>query len=183
MRPATSILAILFGLMAHAAAMEIGGMQLPGKQGDLLLHGAGILRKGFVFRIYAGALYLRDKSDAGNLLGEVPKRLDIHYFHHTPKKYMIRAAEESLQKNLSEEAYQRLLPEIEQLHQAYLDGKKGSVASISYEPGEGLTYAFDGKTVITIPNSEFASAYFSIWLGEQPSSQAIKKSLLEPIDE
>ena len=171
-------------LITHGAVgASVGGIDLPVRQGDFQLQGAGLLRKGLIFKIYVGALYVTDKDHVGNILDDVPKRLDIHYFHHTPKKHMIRVAEETLRKNLTEEEYQRLFPRIEQLHNAYLNGQKGSFASLIYKPGGGLTYSFDNEPVLTIECDDFANAYFTIWLGEQPSSQTIKQRLLEPLHE
>jgi hypothetical protein len=161
-----------------AAATTVGGIELPLTQGDFHLQGAGLLRKGWFFKVYVGALYLKDGADAGNILGHVPKRLDIHFFHYTPKKHMIRVAEKTLRKNLSEETYRRLLPHIQKLHDAYLDGKKGSCASIIYLPGEGLSYYFDNQPIITIDCDDFANAYFTIWLGEHPSSRTVKMGML-----
>lgn len=184
MKPSLHIILTTLLLIAHGSfAANVGGIDLPMRHGDFQLHGAGLLRKGLIFRIYVGALYVTDKADVENILGDVPKRLDIHYFHDTPKKYMIRTAEKTMQKNLPEAEYRRLLPKIEELHRAYLDGQKGSCASIIHTPGEGLTYAFDNEPVLTIPCDDFANAYFTIWLGQQPSSRTIKQRLLEPLYE
>ena len=171
---------IVFAFLGCEGSAEetVGGVNLPDTRGTYQLQGAGLLRKGLVFKIYVGALYLADAGDALNILGEVPKRLDIHYFHRTPKKHMIRTANQALQKNLSQTQYAALKPKIDKLHVAFLDGRKGSYASILYEPGKGLAYWFDGEPVITIPGDEFANAYFSIWLGENPSSASMKKALL-----
>jgi hypothetical protein len=170
---------LLAGLTLWTNAMEVGGIRLPTRQDDLKLQGAGLLRKGFIFKIYVGALYLQNEEHADEVLSAVPKRLDIHYFHTTPKKHMIRVAEETLQKNLTEAEYEKLLPMIGKLHDAYLNGQKGSVASLIYQPGEGLTYAFDDRPIITIADDEFANAYFKIWLGEEPSSRTIKEAMLQ----
>lgn len=183
MKPFLRSITLLLLLSSGTQAATVGGIQLPKTRGELHLQGAGLLRKGLIFKIYVGALYIQNTGHADNILSDVPKRLDIHYFHHTPKKYMVRVAEETLQKNLSEGDYQRLLPKIEKLHNAYLNGKKRSFASIIHTPGQGLTYCFDNEPVLTIDCDDFANAYFTIWLGEQPSSQSIKQSLLEPIYE
>ena len=173
-------LSLLVAVSSHAAT--IGGIALPKEHGDLELHGAGILRKGFFFNIYLGALYLQSADHASNILEDVPKRLDIHYFHNTPKKHMIRVAEKTLQKNLSDEEYKRVKADADRLHSAYLDGQKGSVASITHVPGQGLTYSVDGRHVITIQCDTFAKAYFSVWFGEKPSSETMKSRLLEKLD-
>lgn len=172
-------MALLISATTWASAMEVGGIRLPKQHDDFELQGAGLLRKGFFFKIYVGALYLQEEAHVDEVLGQVPKRLDIHYFHHTPKKHMIRVAEKTLRKNLTEKEYEQLLPNIEMLHQAYLNGQKGAVASLIYQPGVGLTYSFDNQLVATIPGDDFANAYFKIWLGEQPSSRTIKKAMLK----
>jgi hypothetical protein len=165
-------------MVQGSAAETVGDIELPLRHGDLQLQGAGLLRKGFFFKIYVGALYLRDRADAENTLGDVPKRVDIHFFHYTPKKHMIRVAEKTLKKNIPEEKYRQLLPKIDKLHEAYLNGKKGSFASLTYMPGEGLTYSFDNQPILTIDCDDFANAYFTVWLGERPSSRTVKMGML-----
>ncbi len=171
---------LLLSLGAEAAT--VGGVDLPLQHGDFKLQGAGLLRKGFIFKIYVGALYLENTNDVHRVLSDVPKRIDIHYFHHTPKKHMIRAAIGTLRKNLTAAEYDRLLPMIDELHDAYRDGAKGSFASIIFRPGEGLTYRFDDETIATIRNEEFANAYFSIWLGKEPSSRTVKEAMLKGVE-
>lgn len=178
MKTSLLLIAVLMSAVSWTGAMEVGGIRLTKQHDEFQLQGAGLLRKGFFFKIYVGALYLQDQDHTEDVLGPVPKRLDIHYFHHTPKKHMIRVAEKTLKKNLTREEYGRLLPKMNELHEAYLNGKKGSVASLIYEPGVGLKYVFNEQLVVTIPGDEFANAYFKIWLGEQPSSRTIKKAML-----
>lgn len=173
-----SLIAGLAFLVPPSEGVEVGGIHLPMQRDDLQLQGAGLLRKGFIFKIYVGALYLEDSNDVEHILSDVPKRIDIYYFHHTPKKYMIRAANEALKNNLTSAEYTKLLPKINQLHRAYRNGEKSSFASLTYNPGEGLTYSFDNKPIARIPCDAFANAYFSIWLGKNPSSKPLKKALL-----
>jgi hypothetical protein len=175
----TSILAAACLLAPAAEATTIGGITVPQTRDELKLHGAGLLRKGFLFRIYVGALYVEQPGHTREILGPVPKRIDIHYFHHTPRRYMVRAADEALRKNLSELQYSQFAPQLEKLHNAYLNGRKGSCASLVYRPGEGLTYLFDDRAVVTIDDDEFANAYFKVWLGEIPSSRTIKRAMLD----
>jgi len=178
MRPhahATSLL-LLAALCSEAAV--ISEIEIPDRRGDLELVGAGVLRKGFFFRIYAGALYAaEDGMYSPDLTGKA-KRLDIYYFHNTPKKYMIKAAEKALRDNLDAAELEQLQPAINRLHAAFIDGREGAVASIVHRPGMGLTYLFNEQELLAIPDDRFADAYFSIWLGERPSSRTMKKALL-----
>ncbi len=176
-----SILLLLMSILT-AESLEVGGITLPERHGDLQLAGAGLLRKGFFFKVYVGALYVADTNDLPRILSNVPKRLDIHYFHHTPRKHMINAAEETLRKNFGEVEMARLRSDLDRLHAAYHDGQRGAVASIVHRPGEGLTYLFNGQKVLTIPDDHFSNAYFSIWLGRNPSSQTMKEALLNAVE-
>lgn len=171
------ILALLLSIAVEAAT--VGGVALPTKQGELDLHGAGLLRKGFIFKVYVGALYVENEKDTSNILSEVPKRIDIHYFHHTPKRFMVREAEKVLERNFSREELKKLRGKIDQLHEAYVNGEKGARASLVYEPDRGLTYYFEDRVVVNIPCDDFANAYFAIWLGEKPSSRTMKRAMLE----
>lgn len=180
MNAARSILFLLLvSLSSGANAMTVGGIEVPTQKDGLELCGAGLLRKGFIFKIYVGALYIDKAYDGERMLDSVAKRIDIHYFHNTPKKHMIRVANETLRKNLSAQEYKNLLPKIEKLHNAYVDGKKGSYASIIHRPGKGFTYLFDGEAIVTIDSDRFANAYFSIWIGEHPSSETVKEAMLK----
>ena len=176
-RFALTLFAVLLAVL-NSHSMEVGGIDIPERRDDLHLLGAGVLRKGLFFKVYAGALYIVDNADAGPDLSADPKRLDIYYYHNTPKKYMIRAAEKTLRRNLSREELTRLRPAIDRLHDAYIDGRPGTVASIVHRPGEGLVYLFNGHPLLTIEDDQFANAYFSIWLGDRPSSRSMKKALL-----
>jgi hypothetical protein len=168
-------MAALLLFAATASAITVGGIDIPEQRGDLELSGAGLLRKGLIFKIYVGALYTeKDKDGQDNPI----RRIDIHYFHRTPKKHMIGVANKTMEKNIGEKELEKLRPKTEQLHAAFLDGEKGSVATILHRPGKGLTYSFNDEPVITIPCDEFAAAYFSIWLGDEPSSKSMKEAML-----
>lgn len=164
---------------SSSLAATVGGIDVPKTTGELQLSGAGLLRKGFFFKIYVGALYVEENTLLNNPLSKTPKQIDIHYFHKTPKKHMLRVADSTLKKNLTQQEYDHLLPRIGKLHEAFLSGQKGSVASIRHDPGVGLIYSFNHEKVITIPGDDFANAYFSIWLGDRPSSRTMKEAMLD----
>ena len=164
--------------LVHAESVVFEDVVLPQERDGLTLYRAGLLRKGVVFRIYTAALYLEKADDAARVLEDVPKRLDIHFYHNTPKARMIAVAEQTLQNNLSSAAYAALHARLEALHQAYRDGYKGACASLVYRPGEGTTYLFNEEPLITLEGVDFAAEYFSIWLGTDPASKSVKSQLL-----
>jgi hypothetical protein len=184
MKRGVTLAGLLLVLAASGAdATSVAGIDLPARRDDLALHGAGLLRKGLFFKIYVGALYVARPEDATRILSDVPKRLDIHYFHRTPKKHMVRVAEKTLRKNLTPAEYSALAPMIKALHEAYRDGRKGGCASLVHRPGEGLTYMVDDEEVLAIEDDTFANAYLQVWLGDYPSSATMKEALLRPLEE
>ena len=164
--------------VSSAQALVVGGIDIPDQRDDLHLQGAGLLRKGFFFKIYVGAFYTEITNDNQQALGNAAKRIDIHYFHRTPKKYMVQTALETLQRNLTTDQFRDLLPAINRLHAAYRDGEPGACASLLHRPGQGLTYLYNGEPVFSIPDDAFANAYFNIWLGEHPSSRSVRNAML-----
>ncbi|WP_372806942.1 chalcone isomerase family protein [Pontiella sp.] len=167
--------AALLLLPIAVPAATVGGIHIPDQRGELKLSGAGVLRKGLFFKIYVGALYTGNDRDDQN---DPIRRIDIHYFHRIPKKHMIDVANKTMEKNIGEIRMEKLREKTDRLHAAFMDGEKGSFASILHRPGLGLTYSYNDEPVITIPCDEFAAAYFSIWLGDEPSSRTMKKAML-----
>jgi len=142
------------------------------------LHGTAVLKKGWVFSVYAAALYLGAGAQPGRVLEDVPKRLEIYYLHRTPKRHMIATAERTLKQNLKPGELAALQPSIDRLHAAYEDGRKGGTATLTYTPGTGTVFAIDGREKVRIPGASFAAAYFGVWLGATPSSESVKRQLL-----
>jgi hypothetical protein len=159
------------GAIAPAPRVQADGV-------DFVLHGAGFLRVGFVFKAYGAALYVQRHADAARILEDVPKRLEIHYLHNTPRARMIEAADTTLARNLDPAALAAVRADVARLHAAYTDRRAGDVAALTYVPGRGTSLAVNGAERIRIMGPAFAAAYFAVWLGEQPSSRTVKDQLL-----
>jgi hypothetical protein len=71
-----------------------------------------------------------------------------------------------------------VLERVDRLHGAYENGQAGRTASLTYIPGKGTIYGIDDRVIATIPGSDFAAAYFTVWLGARPSSRSVKRGLL-----
>ncbi|MBN1673837.1 MAG: chalcone isomerase family protein [Kiritimatiellae bacterium] len=142
------------------------------------LHGAGVLKKGLILSVYAAALYLPEGTAPERVLEDVPKRLEVHYLHRTPKRLMIRTAEETLARNFSPAQLEALRPNIDRLHAAYEDGRKGGMAALTYTPRGGMVFSIDGREKVRIAGAEFAAAYLRVWLGNPPNSETVKQQLL-----
>lgn len=177
------------GLAGTAApgepAVLLGPVSRPLRQRALgqefVLHGAGYLTLGLVFRAYGAALYLADPTDATRVLSaDVPRRLEIVYLHATPRSRMIETAEATLARNLTPAELSGVRSAIDRLHAVYDDRRPGDVAALTYVPGVGTEFAVNGERRVLIEGGAFAEAYFGIWLGRRPSSETVKARLLTP---
>jgi hypothetical protein len=55
--------------------------------------------------------------------------------------------------------------------------KKGSEVVITYLPGAGTRFSFEGKEPLVIPGKEFADAVWGVYLGANPITDKIKQGL------
>ena len=143
------------------------------------LYGHGVLRVGLVFKGYAAALYVDAAKMNAPLKPTTAKRLEIYYYHNTPRSRMIETANETLKRNLNAEELRRLRPLIDKLHSVYRDGPKGGMAALTFVPGYGTVFEWQNEVLVHIPGDEFGPAYLDVWLGKYPSSQNIKEQLLK----
>lgn len=185
-RLTTAALAAGFCLASGAAASDtvvVAGKPLPRRLvvagTTLVLHGTAVLKAALFFDVYAAALYLGEGVPAARALDDVPRRLEIHYLHNTPKTKMIHTAEKTLAHTLKPEELAAVQDRVAALHAAYADGPKGGCATLTYLPGRGTEFALNGKTRAVIDGADFAAAYFKVWLGEHPSSDSVKEQLLQ----
>jgi len=181
----------LLMLWAFAMALEVNGVEIPeqvvqpGSQQQLVLNGAGTREK-FIFDIYVGALYLTEKStDAAQILASTsPKRVSMDFLYsEISQKKMVNAWNEGFADNLSDDVLAALKSEINQFNSAFGMTVKGDSVVIDY--------LGDGTTVVTINDEEktriastgFQRALLSIWLGDSPVDDDLKRAMLGQADE
>lgn len=58
------------------------------------------------------------------------------------------------------------------------DVKEGNHLSGVFLPGLGARFYLDGKTLATVPDPDFARAFFGIWLDPATSARALRAALL-----
>jgi hypothetical protein len=144
----------------------------------LPLRGAGLLRYMVFIKAYVGALYTPADIASAALLEDVPKRLEVEYFHALKGKDFGPATLEGLGRNVDQETLERLRPQIEYHNSLYVDVEPGDRYALTYWPGQGTTLELNGIPLGTIEGAEFAAALFSIWLGPNPISPQFKAALL-----
>jgi hypothetical protein len=154
-----------------AESLEIHGVKFR-------LQGAGVLRYRLVFQGYAAALYLAEDVSPSRVLEDVPKRLEIHYFWAIPADAFGKAADELLEKNIPAERLGAIRSRVDALHRAYESVRPGDRYALTYVPGIGTELTLNNVVKARIPGADFAAAYYSIWLGEQPINNDLKRALL-----
>ncbi len=142
------------------------------------LRGTALLRWRSLFRAFVSALYLPPMTSPGDVLGDVPKRLEIEYFRAIRAEDLGRAADDLLERNLSKGTLETLRSRLDELHAAYESVEPGDRYAIDYRPGAGTELSKNGRPLTVIPGADFAAAYFSIWLGERPIDPVLRDRLL-----
>ena len=144
----------------------------------LNLRGAGVLRYMIFIKAYAGAFYLPEGTSSEEALADVPKRIEVEYYHALKGKDFGPATIEAMKKNVDPVTLERVMPQVEYHNSLYVDVNPGDRYALTYIPGEGTTLSLNGVPIGTIDGAEFAAALFSIWLGPNPISGDFKQALL-----
>jgi hypothetical protein len=179
----TVITTVVTTATATATAGERGGVTMPetltveGK--DLVLNGMGI-REATVFnvKVYVAGLYVEKKSQAPEDLirSEQVKRLDLVFVRDVDKDDVVEAWQKGFKNNGADLA--KLKSRMDILAGWMPDMKKKDTLTFVYVPGTGVTVSLRGQQKGTIAGADFATALFSIWLGNDPADKGLKKGLL-----
>ena len=144
----------------------------------MVLKGVGLKKLWQVVKVSVAALYLGEGVSPSTVLSNVPKRLEIEYFHAISAKDFVKLTEKLLKQNVDPSAISRLQPRLDRLNALYRDVQPGYRYALTYVPEEGTTLALNGVDLGTIEGEDFAAAVFSMWLGQRPLSDSLKKELL-----
>ena len=173
---------LLLTLVSAASGTTISGVSFePSKQIDdvqLSLRGAGVLTYLVFIDAYAGALYMPDGVSSKNVLADVPKHLEISYFHPISGDKFGPATLEGISRNIESKNLEILLSRIDYHNSLYEDVVPGDRYSLTYIPGKGTQLALNGVPKGVIEGADFAAAIFSIWLGRSPADRKFKQALL-----
>jgi hypothetical protein len=158
--------------VAFARQVQVDGRDLP-------LRGLGLLRYMVFIKAYVAALYLPETVRAEDALSEVPRHLEIEYFHAIAAGDFAKATTASIERNTSLVTFRRLEPTITSFNALYRDVKPGDRYALTYVPGAGTTLSWNGAPLGTVPGAEFAAGLFGIWLGPNPLDRDLKRLLLD----
>lgn len=140
------------------------------------LLGRGVFRY-MIWTAYAGAYYQLEGENEPQPLGDVPRRLELAYFHAISASDFADATEKTLRDSLTLYEFNQIQDSMAQLNQRYQDVSPGDRYLLSWD-GEHLRLALNGETLFEDDSAEFARAMFGIWLGERPLGEGFRDALL-----
>jgi hypothetical protein len=145
----------------------------------LTLRGCGLLRYMVFIKAYVAAFYLPERIRSEDALGDVPKHLEIEYFHDINAQDFAKATTSSISRNVSLTTFQQLKPKIDEFNALYRDIAPGDRYALTYVPGQGTTLSWNGQPLGTVAGEDFAMGLFGIWIGPNPLDSDLKRILLE----
>lgn len=148
------------------------------KQAELELQGVAVLRWAMLFNVYAGAFYLPKGHSAHFWTEDVPKRLELSYLRDFEAADFVDSSDKLLRRNLSETEYQSLAGRLKVFYSLFQDIRSGDHYSLNYSPQFGTELRLNDMPLGSVPGSDFAVAYFGLWLGEKPIDKKFRDRLL-----
>ena len=173
---------VLAASQSHAKTTEIADIKFYKSykiaENELELKGVGLLRYLGLIKAYAGALYLAEGVSVDEALSDKPKRIEVEYMMAFKGEDFGPATVKMMEKNVSKERLERIRDQINFHNSLYEDVEPGDRYSLTYIPGRGTELALNGEPKGVVEGSEFASALFSIWIGQKPIDKSFKKQIL-----
>ena len=151
-------------------------VELNGK--TLLKTGEGTFRWMFI-KVYEGAFYMDANQPQADPFEDVAKQLVLEYRVGITADQFRESGNEFLRRNVAEKALDSLQERLPRLNAAYVDVGKGDRYTLAYLPEKGTTLRLNGEPLVTVEGADFARAYFTIWLGEDPVKESFRDALLE----
>ncbi|MDY7116229.1 chalcone isomerase family protein [Halomonas sp. SSL-5] len=182
--PLIPLLMIL--LLAPAASaqasepVEVNGARFAGEletqDQAFRLVGHGLFRY-MIWDAYAGAYYQAPGASTPAPLEEIPRRLELEYFHAIAADDFAGVTRDRVREARGESAYRELLPSLNAFTRAYRSVEPGDRYALTWS-GDGLSLALNGETLYRGDDPELANALFAIWLGDSPLKEAFRDALL-----
>jgi predicted enzyme involved in methoxymalonyl-ACP biosynthesis len=168
-------------LAAPAFAAELEGvtsadsLTVEGKA--LSLNGMG-LRQKFIFKVYVASLYVEHpaKDTATLLKADEVRRVEMHMLRDLDRNTIVDAIKTGFEKNAGA-GLPALQERLSKFIEKVTEVKKGATLIIQYVPGKG-TKIEGGKESYVAEGKDFADALFSVWIGQYPVDDGLKKGML-----
>ena len=165
-------------------AKEVGGVDIQESltlnNQTLSLQGAGVRSK-FIFDIYTGALYLKNKTNNPVKIINANTPSDIRMVITSSLVTGAKMKEGfgddfKVVKSLGYKVDDNILKKFLQTFDAKVH--KGDTYDFAYFPQTGLVIYKNKKEVSIIKSIDFKKALYAIWLGKKPAQESLKKKML-----
>lgn len=175
---------LLVVTVSMQAQVKIGDATLPKtvtfNNEELTINGAG-MREKFFFDIYAGGLYLKQKSKDANKIAEADETMAIKL--HIVSGMMSRSKMASALRDGFKKSTNGNMGPIEERVNRFIGFIKeeievGQVYDIVYEKGKGSVIYKNGEEKGYVKGLDFKKALFNIWLGKKPADKGLKNEML-----
>ena len=128
----------------------------------------------FGVRVYDAELWVGDK---GYQSGQ-PFALELHYARKLDGLKIAEASAEQMEKLGLGTPLQRR-GWLARMKEVFPDVKEGTRISGVYLPAGGARFYLDGKALATVPDQDFAAAFFAIWLDPKTTAKKLRTALLK----
>ncbi len=185
------VTAVFIGILTLIAAphpvnatgtVEVAGFEFSDRhltpETELPLRGQALLRYMIFIKAYAGALYMPAEVKHQRVLGPVPRRLELAYFHAISAEDFAEATRKKVADNVAPHEMTALQDRLARFNSLYRDVAPGDRYALTYLPGQGTELSLNNQPLGVIEGEDFAAAIFAIWLGPQPIDRDFKRGLL-----
>lgn len=191
MRQTAAVLLAVLSVGSAALAEDVkeprSGVAFADKDGGRTLLGVGLRTKTMLkVKVYAIGLYVDDAALAGPLAKYAGKTTSPEFYRDLVwgdfGKHVVMKFVRDVSTSQIQEAFREVLPATARSRDAFVacfgDTKSGQEYVLRWAPGGTLETTVAGTAKPPIADKEFAAAVFSIWLGEKPIQDDIKRDLV-----
>lgn len=179
---------LAFFLVSPSIAQEVAepksGTKFAIKDGDTSLLGVGLRTKTIAkVKVYAIGLYVAESAISGPLKGkagtpDLYRELVSGDFKKTVVMKFVRDVSTTQIRDAFNESMKGAGGRSQEWINYFTDIPSGQDCIISWVPGVGLTTKVAGADKPPINDKSLAAAVFSIWLGDKPVQEDVKKDLV-----
>lgn len=169
----TRLLALFFAFALSGAALADTPAHIVEHVPKARVAGAGTYTW-FGLRIYDAELWVGDKG----YQSDAPYVLDLRYARKLDGVKIAEASADEMAKLGAGTSVQRAAW-LARMKEIFPDVKEGTHISGVFLPGAGTRFYLDGRPLATVPDPEFARAFFAIWLDPKTSAGKLRTALLK----
>ncbi len=130
----------------------------------------------FTLKIYDAELWVGEQGYRAG--ANAPFALDLRYARKLDGVKIAEASAEQMEKIGAGTEAQRAAW-LARMKEIFPDVKEGTRISGVFLPGAGARFYLDGKALASVPDPEFARAFFGIWLDPATSARPLRAALLK----